>query len=383
MDFEKIIPEIEGAIGYTFRDKSLLRQAFTRTSYCNERRRENGEELQSNEVLEFFGDSVLSCAIISLLLKDHTRRYPNGIKTKLNEGDFSIIKSRLSDKKNLSASMADLGLQKYLLLGEGDEKQGTANEPSVMEDLFESIIGAIYIDSGEKLGTVIKSLSKMLDTDEYLKSSEPPVQNPKNALQEWCQDKAHRKAMPEYRTLDEQISGGQKVFVRACYIADELYGRGIGKNQKAADSLAAEAALLKLEAEFRREKKPEGDSASLMQRLRDIAKANKKPSPEFRDLGETKNSREGAREYVIECRFMEKTAEASGYSKRAAREEAMLKMLELLTPKRESEKSKSKQKFTKKTHAKVKSNQPANTKPKLEKVARAQGKAKNTGKRQG
>ena len=113
MNFEENIGKIEKILGYSFRDKTLLRQAFTRTSFCNEKN-SSGHEYQSNEVLEFFGDSVLSCAIIGVLLNAYTKRYPYGIKTELNEGDFSNIKSKLSDKKNLSDSMRELGLQKFL-----------------------------------------------------------------------------------------------------------------------------------------------------------------------------------------------------------------------------------------------------------------------------
>ena len=131
MNFNDHIIDIEKKIGYTFKDKSLLTQAFTRSSFCNEHRVRGGREIISNEVLEFFGDSVLSTAIISMMLKEKTERYEHGVYTKLNEGDFSNIRSKLSDKRNLSRSMAALGLQKYLRLGEGDAKLGIANEPSV------------------------------------------------------------------------------------------------------------------------------------------------------------------------------------------------------------------------------------------------------------
>ena len=114
MDFNKNIPLIEKKIGYAFKDKSLLTQAFTRSSFCNEHRNGRVKEYISNEVLEFFGDSVLSTAIISMMLRDKTERYEHGIYTKLNEGDFSNIRSKLSDKRNLSKSMQALGLQKYL-----------------------------------------------------------------------------------------------------------------------------------------------------------------------------------------------------------------------------------------------------------------------------
>ena len=92
MTFSLKVPLIEKKIGYTFKDKSLLRQAFTRASFCNEYEGQRGG-YQSNEVLEFFGDSVLSAAIITGLIRAKTERYVHGIKTDLNEGDFSNIRS--------------------------------------------------------------------------------------------------------------------------------------------------------------------------------------------------------------------------------------------------------------------------------------------------
>ena len=180
MDFKLAIPEIERAIGYTFKDKSLLRQAFTRTSYCNEKNYRGRDNYSSNEVLEFFGDSVLSTAIISVLLDKKTERYRHGIKTALTEGDMSNIRSKLSDKRNLSRSMAVLGLHKLLMMGEGDEKLGISEEASVMEDLFESIVGAVYIDCEMSMPTVIGVVKSMLDVDEYL-SGEAPLQSYKNS----------------------------------------------------------------------------------------------------------------------------------------------------------------------------------------------------------
>ena len=198
MDFNKSIPEIEKKIGYTFKDKSLIKQAFTRSSFCNEHKGQGKRRLVSNEVLEFFGDSVLSTAIISLMLKEKTERYEHGVYTQLDEGDFSNIRSKLSDKRNLSGSMALLGLQKYLLMGEGDAKLGVENEPSVMEDLFESIVGAVYIDCGMNIDRVIKVVSKILDTSVYFSAEAAPIQSYKNALQEWCADKKHRLPAPVY-----------------------------------------------------------------------------------------------------------------------------------------------------------------------------------------
>ena len=157
MDFEKNIKQIEKKIGYVFKDKSLLRQAFTRTSYCNEGGRRN-LGYQSNEVLEFFGDGILSASIITIFLRKFSTRYTHGIKTNLAEGDFTVIRSKLSDKKNLSSAVSKIGLEEFLLMGAGDARLGVNTEPSVMEDLFESIIGAVYIDSGMDMEKTISEL---------------------------------------------------------------------------------------------------------------------------------------------------------------------------------------------------------------------------------
>lgn len=305
MDFEKNIRLIEKKIGYTFKDKGLLRQAFTRTSYCNEHKAARGLKYQSNEVLEFFGDSILSAAIVTLLMKDFTERYEFGISTSLGEGDFSNIKSKLSDKKNLSLATGKLGLQKYLLMGEGDAKLGIENEPSVMEDLFESVVGAIYIDSGNDMKAVISSLASMLEVGSYLESKAPPIQSFKNALQEWCADKNHRLDPPVYKTVSESGPDHKKVYERACYIGGKVFGIGKGKNQKLADAAAAEDALNTLIVEEKRKNvlAASKEAEQSLLKLKNYAQKNKKALPSFRDLGESADSSGDAVEYEIECRF--------------------------------------------------------------------------------
>ena len=236
--FPTCIPEIEKIIGYTFRDKSLITQAFTRTSFCNER--DSG--YQSNEVLEFIGDSVLSVAIITFLTEMHAERYEHGIKTIFGEGDFSNIKSKLSDKKNLSECIGAIGLEKYLRLGEGDKKLGIEKEPSVKEDLFESIIGATYIDCERDIRTVMGVVSKMLDVSIYAVKT-PPTQSSKNALQEFCADKKRKLPQPIYKTLSEDGPDHKKVYERGVYVGERLVASAKGKNLKLADAGAAELAL--------------------------------------------------------------------------------------------------------------------------------------------
>ena len=326
MDFDKSIKEIEKKIGYVFRDKSLLRQSFTRTSYCNERHGKN--KPISNEVLEFFGDSILSAAIITRLLDDKTERSPMGLSTPLSEGDFSNIRSKLADKRNLSRSTAALGLQKYLIMGEGDAKCGIENEPSVMEDLFESIIGAVFVDSDKDMKTVIRVVSGMLDTSVYL-GERASAHSPKNALQEYCADKKHRLPAPVYETVSAEGPEHKRVFLRSVRIGERIIATGKGKNQKEADSAAAEAALEILLSEG--EKTARTSSTEVLAKLKELASKNKQPSAEFRDRGETARSTDYAPEFSVECRFMGATATGVGRSKQEARiaaAEALLSSLE-------------------------------------------------------
>lgn len=243
MEFKKHIAEIEKIIGYEFKDKSLLMQAFTRASFCNEANRPEKERYQSNEVLEFFGDSILSATIVTSLIKTKTERYCHGVKTQLDEGDFSNIRSKLADKKNLSENISRLGLQKYLVMGEGDSKLGIENEKSVMEDLFESIVGAIYIDSAFDMAAVTKSVELMLDLSVYLSRERAPMQSYKNLLQEWCADKRRRMPPPVYEKRAESGPDHDKSYTCVCIINGKIMGEGTARSVKLAEAAAAEVAL--------------------------------------------------------------------------------------------------------------------------------------------
>ena len=237
------IAKIEKKIGYSFRDKSLLLQAFTRESFCNEENRRSREEYQSYQVLEFFGDSVLSAAIVTNLIKAKSERYAHGVKTTLSEGDFSNIRSKLADKKNLSENISRLGLEKYFIMGEGDRKLHIEREPSVREDLFESVVGAVYIDSDFSMDAVMTCVSVMLDMSDYLRASAAPMQSYKNLLQEWCADKKRRMSPPVYEKTGESGPDHDKTYEVACYVDGRLLGRGAGRSVKIAETAAAKEAL--------------------------------------------------------------------------------------------------------------------------------------------
>ena len=324
------IPEIEEVLGYTFKDKALLIQAFTRTSFCNEHRGGAEAEYQSNEVLEFFGDAVLSAAIISLLIRTSSERYAHGIHTALSEGDFSNVKSHLSDKSNLSVSMKRLGLQKYLLIGEGDKKMGMENEPSVMEDLFESLVGAIYIDCEMQMNVVINSVSRMLDVGEYLESGRIS-QSPKNLVQEFCADKEHRMDPPVYRLISESGPQHKKVYVFACEIGGTEYGRGVGKNHREAETAAAKNALLRLQAEY----VPSEASAArhpadtAMSRLYEYAAVRGMQAPLYTERMTEESTAQNPAFFAV-CEFGKRKTEGLGGSKRAARQAAAAEMMKIL-----------------------------------------------------
>ena len=341
-DFSAHIPEIEKKIGYTFKDKSLITQAFTRTSYCNEHTAPGKDRYQSNEVLEFFGDSVLSAAIVSMIIKDFSARYAHGIKTELGEGDFSNIKSKLSDKKNLSDRMRELGLARFLRMGEGDKKLGIENEPSVMEDLFESIIGAIYIDSGMDMPGVIRVVSGMLSASEYLKAKSVPKQSAKNALQEWCADRKRRLPAPVYKTVSEKGPEHKRIYERVCMIGERAYATGTGKNQKLADADAAEKTLKLLMAEEKNAKLPLPDERAV-ERLMEYVRSAHLTTASFYDLGEAEDSTPERPSFRVSCKIGDTEAQGLGLSKKNARCDSAEKMLALIKKKsaqKESQKSK-------------------------------------------
>lgn len=335
MNLNDNIKQIEAKIGYTFKDKSLLIQAFTRTSFCNEYRAPDGEPYQSNEVLEFFGDSILSSAIVTLFIKEYTERYLHGVRTKLAEGDFTVIRSKLSDKKNLSDTITRLQLEKYLRMGGGDAKLGIADEPSVKEDLFESIVGAVYIDSGFDMARAISVVAGMLDIKAFINADgtkkSTTVQSFKNQLQEFCADKKRRLPPPSYKTVGESGPEHKKVYERACYIGDRLVAVGSGKNQKLADTDAAEKALAILAAEDAKKKAPVPDAQAIV-KLKELAKQKKSTSPVFRDLGETEKSTPVLREYAIMCSLGEISAIGVAPDKSGARCAAAEKVLAKLMP---------------------------------------------------
>lgn len=168
MSFEKKeLSEAEKKIGYHFNNPELLVQAFTRTSYAKE------NEKESNEVLEFFGDKILSRYIVKRIAetfgcKDESKDSEFTIQSHEQEGDFTILLNSLVSNKHLASRTDILGLRKYRLLGKGENLPQNEKKPKA--DLLEAIMGAVAIDSNWN-DTVIEIVrNKLLDIDSYIEN---------------------------------------------------------------------------------------------------------------------------------------------------------------------------------------------------------------------
>lgn len=203
--------------------------AFVHRSYINE----NRTMTEHNERLEFLGDSILN-----LLISDYLYRYlPN-----TPEGDLSYLRSRLVEAGSCVTYVQKLDLIPYILLGKGERMNDGRGRDSILADLFEALIGAIYLDGG--LDAAKKFLFKNFSTDidMILKT---PIRNFKADLQDLAQKRY--KETPQYTVLNEEGPDHSKKFLVSVIITQKEWGRGEGSSKKEAQQKAAEAALLKLE----------------------------------------------------------------------------------------------------------------------------------------
>lgn len=184
----KTIKVIEEKIGYTFNEKYLLIQAFTRSSFAEE-----NQNWESNEKLEFVGDKVLDFVLVKKLtekfgfraetlaqsltsIQNEEKKAADNIVDKVNfefvysEGEMTDIKKHIVQTAFLSAAIERLGLEEYLLMSNGDILNGVNHQAHVKEDLFEAIIGAIAIDSGWNMPIIEAVIEKMLKLDATLEN---------------------------------------------------------------------------------------------------------------------------------------------------------------------------------------------------------------------
>lgn len=160
---EEQIKEIEKKIGYEFRYKRHLEIAFTRSSYAEEAKIK-GEDVISNEVFEFYGDSVLNYIVVDSVSIFRYRDI-DGVSKSRTQEELTNYVSFWTDKTMLSSKIQELGISKYLIMSEGDKKNNVQNNISAQEDLFEAIIGAIWFDTDKDLKIIKNVVYNLLDLD--------------------------------------------------------------------------------------------------------------------------------------------------------------------------------------------------------------------------
>ena len=219
------VSAIESKLGYSFKDKALLALAFVHRSYINEHR----EVTSHNERLEFLGDSILGLIMAEYLY----RHFPN-----TPEGELSFLRSRLVEAPSCIQYVQKLDLGKFLLLGKGERMNDGRGRESILSDLFEAIIGAIYLDGGLEAAKtfIFENFSAEIE-----KIIQTPLRNWKATLQDYCQKKY--QATPLYTVLSELGPDHHKIFKISVKINHEELGIGEGSSKKEAQQAAAADAL--------------------------------------------------------------------------------------------------------------------------------------------
>lgn len=217
---------LENKIGYEFKNKQLLNTALTHSSYSNEK---GLDKSSCYERLEFLGDSILGLTAAELLYR-HESVLPEGRMTKL--------RSELVCEKSLYKVAAELDLGSYMQLGKGEEKSGGRQRVSVLADMVEAIIAAIYLDSD--MATAQKFIYRFV-LPEKLDVSVPVIEDYKTKLQELLQTDPGNKY--EYVLLSESGPDHNKSFLFALNLNGVQIGAGRGRSKKEAEQSAAKSAL--------------------------------------------------------------------------------------------------------------------------------------------
>ena len=222
---------LERAIGYEFRDKRLLEQAMTHSSYANEHRL---DKLACNERLEFLGDAVLELVSSEFLFK---------IFPEKPEGDLTKTRASMVCEPTLAYCAREISLGDYLLLGKGEDSTGGRNRDSIISDAMEALIGAIYLDGG--FANAKEFITGFILNDMEHKQL---FYDSKTILQELIQSMGRDSLA--YELVREEGPDHNKSFeVRAVLESKEI-GRGTGRTKKAAEQMAAYKGILEIKRQM-------------------------------------------------------------------------------------------------------------------------------------
>ncbi len=226
------LADLERRLGHKFGNPELARQALTHRSFG----------APHNERLEFLGDSLLNCAVATLLYE----RFPQ-----LPEGDLSRLRAALVNQASLSEVAVQMGLGDRLRLGEGELKSGGFRRPSILADSLEALLGAVFLDAGFEAtrGAVAHLFAGKLENA----GNKPVDKDPKTALQEHLQGRG--LALPRYAVQKTEGEAHDQTFTVECRVDDlGLVASGRGASRRAAEQAAAEGVLAQLEKAPRRRK---------------------------------------------------------------------------------------------------------------------------------
>lgn len=217
--------QLEQKIGYCFANKLLLRQALTHSSCANEQKINKSENY---ERLEFLGDAVLELISSDYIYKEHPE---------MSEGKMTKYRSSIVCEPALAFCARELGLEQYILLGKGEEITGGRNRDSIISDVMEAVIGAIYLDSG--IDEARAFVHRFVLTDLEHKQL---FYDAKTILQEEVQ--RENEGTLHYELVREEGPEHDKTFVVEAMIDGVRVGSGTGHSKKAAEQKAAYEALL-------------------------------------------------------------------------------------------------------------------------------------------
>ena len=219
--------ELEKKLNYTFRNPALLAEALSHSSYANEHR---AEKLNSNERLEFLGDSVLGFVTAEFLFAGH----PD-----MPEGDLTRIRAALVCEQSLYEAAKHLQLGAHLRLGRGEDAGGGRNRPSILADAMEAVFAAVYLDGG--IAAASQLIHRVLLDVEKEGVVEERRKDFKTALQELVQRQADQ--VLSYRMAGESGPDHAKVFSAEVLLNGQVLGSGSGRSKKEAEQAAAKSAL--------------------------------------------------------------------------------------------------------------------------------------------
>ncbi|MBQ7288096.1 MAG: ribonuclease III [Clostridia bacterium] len=216
--------KLEKNIGYTFKNKNLLTQALSHSSYANEKK----GALGSNERLEFLGDSVLSVIVSNYIYQN----FPD-----LPEGELTKIRAALVCEGSLCAFSKELEVGEFLLLGKGEQQNGGRMRPSILADAFEAILAAIYLDGG--MEPARRHVLRFIERE--IKEQHEHFADYKTVLQEIIQRNPEEAL--SYVLVGESGPDHDKTFTVNVMLNSNKIGTGTGHSKKQAEQLAAKQAL--------------------------------------------------------------------------------------------------------------------------------------------